>query len=176
MHRIPARTLLAALLLAAGAAAEPIDHLHLILNVGDAGDRYVADAGRTLGEALDGARPATIEPGADRYFVLLEPGATERALEGAARRKGAATVAGGAAEGRAAGAAEGPAAGAASPARGESGWVEWEAPVATLFLWSEIGEGESEWRRESPRLFVRRLAEDKVVVLVGEKGIEAPAP
>ena len=71
-------------------------------------------------------------------------------------------------------ATEGAAAGAGAES-GDSGWIELETAVASVFYFSPEGEGESSWRHEPPRLFIRRLADGRVVVMLGDKDVEPPS-
>ena len=40
---------------------------------------------------------------------------------------------------------------------GDSSWIELEAYSASVYYWSEIGEGESSWQPGKFRMFIRRL-------------------
>lgn len=157
-------------LLAPAAHAE----LYLMFNVGDTEDREVSSAGVTLAEARAGNKPLRVDGDAPRYFVSL-PGATMQTLDGSAKRVSAEAsrdVAPGAAA-SAASMAEGAASTASD--QGDTGWVEFEAFAATLFLFSPDGTSEeSEARYEPARVFLRRFADGSVYAMITGSNGSAP--
>jgi len=162
---------LAALLLAASPAMAAGD-LYLLANVGDTDDREIVDAGRTLDKALDGKRPDRIDEGAERYFVLMPESTTINAFDGNATVVGEKTV-----EADPLAAAEVRGSGIASSDGedvGDTGWIGLKASVASVFYFSTMGDGESSWRREPARLFIRRFADGRVVVMMGGKDVSPP--
>ena len=161
---------LAALLVAVPPVATSAE-LYLMLNVGDTEDREAVDAGFTLDKALDGKQPKRIDDGAERYFVLMPEGATINTFDGNATKVGEKAV-----EPVPTGAvsADMEAASSASEDQGDTGWIELRASVVSLFYFSPVGEGESSWRREPARLFVRRFEDGRVVVMIGGRDVSPP--
>jgi len=170
--RVLQLSILAALLAVASPGIAAVD-LFLLINVGDTDDREIVDADETLGGALDGKRPDRIDADAERYFVLMPESTTIDAFTGNATKIGET-----ASERGAAGEASMSGSGVASSAgddHGDTGWIEYNASVVSVFYFSPDGEGESDWRREPARLFIRRFADGRVVVMVGGRDVSPPA-
>lgn len=158
--------LLTMLVLAFGPPATA-DERYLIVNVGDGDDQEAADAASKFDPALDMKKPDAIDGDAESYYVRLPEGATIQALDGVAQRKGAGKPS---SQTGAVSVSERADAATSAADEGPTGWIELEASVASVFYWSPDGEGESSWRRDRPSLFIRRLADETVVVFMGEPG------
>lgn len=148
------------------------NELHLILNVNDDEDHYPADAAKAFEDALDGVKPAAIDSGAESYFVQLGEGSGIESLGLPVKGEEESTHV--VSSSAASAAAVAPEAAIGDPDEGDTGWIELDAYSAAVYYWSEIGEGETHWNQNNPRIFIRRFADGKVVVKIGDEDMAMP--
>jgi hypothetical protein len=153
------------LVVVCGSAWAQAAGLHLIFNINDDQDLYPSDAGRSMGAALDRVKPEQIESNAEWYFVLLEAGSSIDSLSLPVKGKTAHIDSEDSMESVSEMAAD--SAQAITEDQGDSGWIELEAYSASVYYWSETGEGESNWQSGNFRIFIRRLASGDIVVATG---------